>query len=527
MNQSNFYISRLVVSLPNHFVRKTAVLALFLAIQTGVPVALAAQSASSMAMDQSVENPGLLPTNPFYFLKSFVRNTQRAFTVSPVKRADLELDILSQKAGEMKKLEEVLDGSDENVKAAAAPYAESVDRLQSILQTIKDTGKNHAVDQLLSRLLEAGVNHMMIFDALESLSDVDMKDRLESLDDKFSVLLAGTLERLDSNSALQNRISALTENQKGNLTNEMMLVRALSRIEDKLSDDTDLRDAMLIQKDHMLLNLMANMQSDSNASVVPNIFDALPGNSLGTILLIDEIRERVGDSVLKNTLVIVRQHLVDVAKDSKSVSKPEAGRMLDEANRLIRIAAARSAGVKSSVANLLLSRSKFNATQADASFKIGQYGDAAWQASASMATTNNALSYFARNNRQVLEQEVKYLKSLYDSMISMAQDNGVSQDSAPQIVLLLAQSEKALGLASDLIGDKVNLDKMVSALRDADLSVEKSGVALGELAKRIEEASAAKRAAKPLIERVLPFSDSAEKELKKEAIQEVQKASGN
>lgn len=519
MNKTSLYISL--------FARKTAVLALFLAVQTNVPVALAAQSASSMAMDQSVENPGLLPTNPFYFLKSFVRSTQRAFTVSPVKRADLELDILSQKAGELKKLEEVLDGSDENLKAATVPYAESVDRLQSILQTLKETGKNQATDQLLSRLLEAGINHMMIFDALQSLSDVDMKDRLESLDDRLSGVLANTLERLDSNEALQNRISASVGNQKGDLLNEMMLVRALSRIEDRLSDDTDLRNAFLIQKDHMLFNLIANLQSDSNSGMAANIFDSLPGNSLRTILLIDELRERVGDSVLKNTLTIVRQHLVDVSKDSRSVSKPEAGKMLDEANRLVRVVTARSAGVKSSAATQLISRAKFNATQADASFKIGQYGDAAWQATASMAASRNALSYFARNNRSALEQEVKSLKAVHDSFVRLALENGVSQDSAPQIVSLLAHCEKSLSAAADLISDKINLDKTVSAMRDANLLVEKAGVALEDLARRIEEASAAKRAAKPLIERVLPFNDDSEQEIKKEAIMEVQRAAGN
>lgn len=519
MNQSNFYISL--------FARKTAVLALFLAVQTNVPVALAAQTASSLAMDQSVENPGLLPTNPFYFLKSFVRTTQRAFTVSPVKRAELELDILSQKAGEIKKLEEVLDGSDENVKAATVPYAESVDRLQSILQTIKETSKNPAVDQLLSKLMEAGVNHIMLFDELASLSDIDMKDRLESLSDRLSGVLANTFERLDSDEKFQGRINASLGNQKGALIHEMMVARILSRIEDKMSDDADLRNALLIQKDHILYSLMAHLQSDSNTSVVPNLFDTLPGNSLRTILLIDEIRERVGDSALKNTLALVRQHLVDVSKDTKSVSKPEAGRMLDGANLLVRIVTAKGAGVKSSAANILIARAKFNATQADASFKIGQYGDAAWQASASMAAAKNALSYFARNNRAVIEQEVKSLKTAYDSLILMAQENGVSQNSAPQIVLLLAQAEKSLSAVSDLIGDKINLDKMVSAIRDADLAVEKAGVALEDLARRIEEASAAKRAAKPLIERVLPMSDTAEKEIKQEAIQEVQKASGN
>lgn len=519
MNKTSLYISL--------FARKTVVLALFLAVQTNVPVALAAQSASSMAMDQSVENPGLLPTNPFYFLKSFVRNTQRAFTVSPVKRADLELDILSQKAGELKKLEEVLDGSDENLKAATVPYGESVDRLHSILQTLKETSKNQATNQLLSRLLETGINHMMIFDALQSLSDVDMKDRLESLDDRLSGVLANTLERLDSNESLQSRISSSVGNQKGDLINEMMLVRALSRIEDRLSDDADLRSAFLIQKDHMLFNLIANLQSDSNASMAANIFDSLPGNSLRTILLIDELRERVGDSVLKNTLTIVRQRLVDVSKESKSVSKPEAGKMLDEANRLVRVATDRGAGVKSSSATQLISRAKFNATQADASFKIGQYGDAAWQATASIAASRNALSYFARNNRLALEQEVKSLKAVHDSFVRLALENGVSQDSAPQIVLLLAQCEKALSATADLIGDKINLDKTVSAMRDANLLVEKAGVALEDLSRRIEEASAAKRAAKPLIERVLPFNDNSEQEIKKEAIMEVQRAAGN
>lgn len=519
MNQSNFYKSL--------FARKTVVLALFLAVQTNVPVALAAQSASSMAMDQSVENPGLLPTNPFYFLKSFVRSTQRAFTVSPVKRAELELDILSQKAGEIKKLEEVLDGSDENVKAATVPYAESVDRLSAILQTIKDTSKSQPVDQLLSRLMEAGINHMMIFDELAGFSDIDMRDRLESLSDRLSGVLASTFERLDSGENLQSRITSSVQNQKGALIHEMMMVRILSRIEDRMSDGSDLRNALLIKKDNMLYSLIAHLQSDSDASVAPNLFEELSGNSLRTIMLIDELRERVGDSTLKNTLTIVRQHFVDVAKDSKSVGKSESAKTLDEANRLIRIATAAGAGIKSNAANILITRAKFNATQADASFKIGQYGDAAWQASASMAASKNALSYFARNNRQALEREIKSLKAMHDSLILTARENGVSQESAPLIVLLLAQSEKSLGAASDLIGDKINLDKTVSAMRDADFSVEKAGVAIEELSRLIEEASAAKRAAKPLIERVLPFSDSAEKELKQEAIQEVQKASGN
>ncbi len=506
------------------FVAGTAVLALFLAPQTGILIAHAAQSVG----DKTVENPGLLPTNPFYFLKSFVRSTQRALTVNPVKRATLELDILNQKAGELKRLVEVLDGSDENVKAATVPYAESIDRLRVQLQSISDSSaKNAEVDKLLTNLLQTGISHMMIFDVLENASDIDMRDRLESLSSRFGGLIADTFSRLDTNDNFRNRLEQLAADKNGDPVAEMALVRNLVRIEEKLSDDTYLRDALLIGKEQLLFSAIAGMQKSSIPGVVPDLFDQLPGNILRTIVMLDEIRERVGDTMLKNTLAIVRQHLVDVSQDTKAVSKPEADKILAEANRLVRITSVRSTGVKSSAVTLSLSRAKFNATQADASFKIGQYGDAAWQASASIAAAKNAMTYLARNDKGVLNMEVRQLKSKYDSLIHIAEDNGVSQDNTPQILALFAQSEKMLAIASDLISGKINLDKAVFALRDADLSVERVEVALQELSRRIKEASTAMRASKALIERVLPSSDASEKQLKKEAIEEVQRASEN
>ena len=52
--------------------------------------------------DFGVETPGLLSSNPFYFMKNLRRSTQRVFVFSSTKKAEIELGILDEKAAELK-----------------------------------------------------------------------------------------------------------------------------------------------------------------------------------------------------------------------------------------------------------------------------------------------------------------------------------------------------------------------------------------------------------------------------------------
>ncbi len=513
---------------------KTAVLAcpavavaLFLALLTGVPVAYGAQGLMALAIEQAVENPGLLPTNPFYFLKSFRRSTQRVFTVNPVNKAGLELDILSQKAGELKRLQEVLDGADENVKAATVPYGESLERLKASLQSVKDTSKTQAIDQLLSKLLETGLKHMVLFDGLAKVGDSGMRDRLESLDSQMAEILVSAVTRLDSADKLRDRLAQVADQSNDDLLSQILFLRSLSRVEDELSDDSFARNVILIQKDGLFYSAISKMENREGEQSVADVFDGISGNVLRTIGTVDEIRERIGDSELKNTLAIVRQRLLDVGKDEKSISKPEVSRLMSEASQLVSISSFATAGAKSNSVNSLIAKAKFNAAAAEASFEIGQYEDAAGQASVALASVKNALSYLARLNKSALENEIKNLKNQFDSLSAQAKEMGVSNDASTVSFTLLALAEKSLGSVSDLSGGKLNLDKAVSALRDADLAVERASDALRNLGKEIEKSASAKRASQPLIQRVLPLDENKEKELKKEAIEEVNKAIGN
>ncbi len=518
MNKSNRLIRLLAV--------KSSILALFLAPLAGIPVAQAAQGLMALAIEQAVENPGLLPTNPFYFLKSLRRSTQRALTVNPVKKADLELDILSQKAGELKRLQEVLDGGDENVKAATVPYGESLESLASNLQAIKESGNSPATDKLLSKLLETGIKHLVLFDGLARSADSGMRDRLEAMDSRLSESVASTISRLDSPEKIQSRLSQISA-QDDELLSELLLLRALSRIEDGLSEDSSARNAFLIKKEHLFFGVIAKMENREGRQSVPDVIDGISGNVLRTIEIIDEVRERLGDSELKNTLSIVRQRLLDIGKDQDAISKPEVSSLMAEVSKLLNVAAQASAGVKSGSVNTLIAKAKFNSAQADSAFQSGQYEDAAGQASVATASANNALSYLARLDKQALDQEVRNLKNVFDVLSSEAKEMGVMNDGSSPALLLLMQAEKSLGSVSDLVSNKLNLDKAVPSLRDAHLGVQRLNISLSDLAREIDKAASMKRASQPLIQRVMPINESKEKELKKEAIEEVNRAVGN
>jgi len=51
--------------------------------------------------DLGISDPGLLPTNPFYFLKEWGRGVRQLFAFNPIKKAELELRFTNEKAAEL------------------------------------------------------------------------------------------------------------------------------------------------------------------------------------------------------------------------------------------------------------------------------------------------------------------------------------------------------------------------------------------------------------------------------------------
>src|SRR3989304_1431905 len=101
-----------------------------LSLMVAIPVLSAvAQDSTSTATDtvDTIEENvslGILPTNPFYFLKEWGRELRRAFVFNPVKRAEFELKITDEKAGELEKVSNIDGDNERGIDRAVSNYEE-------------------------------------------------------------------------------------------------------------------------------------------------------------------------------------------------------------------------------------------------------------------------------------------------------------------------------------------------------------------------------------------------------------------
>ena len=494
-------------------------MSLFFVPVSGVPTALAAQNPLN---DAVVENPGLLPTNPFYFIKSWRRTAQRTITLNLIKKTELELDILNEKSSEISRLYDVLDGGSEAIRDAVRPYNESLDRFQSYANGIKDNSKNIQVDKLLNKALEIAVKNYAVFNSLENRSDLRIRESLERSQDKLAEVMANLFSRLDIQDNFQNRLEKLISNNES-LVQLLTIGEFLNDLEVKTAPDSLLKDVLFQIKENILMEIQAALEAARSDGGLPGqtlagILESLAGSRARHIMILDDLRDLITDSDLKNELSIVRQRLLDLAKEEKSIGKPAVEAAIRQARAAVQLLEEKikSVNVKSNSLNVLVARAKFNLTQAETSFESGQYGEAFGQATAAFAAAKNALSQIGSFS---IEQELKKLKSRYDSLFETAQDSGLTAEQFPDLFNLLSAAEKSLVKVSDLASAKnYSFDKVSHAFREAKLSVARADRLLGDLLKKLQEKTEFKKSDQPLIQRVLPVSAEREKEIRKEAI---------
>lgn len=123
------------------------------------------------------EEVGLLPNSPFYFLKEWRRGIKELFTFNPVKKAELELRYLDEKAAETVELVSKIEDSNRRVEAlkkALDSYLKSQERLVKRLDSLR---QNEDTEQLLNKVGEKIVLHQALFDEITNLLEETQKNQ--------------------------------------------------------------------------------------------------------------------------------------------------------------------------------------------------------------------------------------------------------------------------------------------------------------------------------------------------------------
>ncbi len=189
-------------------------------LTTILPVS--AQEATS-SVDLGVENPGILPTSPFYFLKEWKRGVNKFFTFNPVKKAELELDEINQRAAEIKKMEEIAPQNIEAINKASSNYQKNAEQLKNRLEALKETGQNPNVDKLLDKLVDRSLKHQELFDNLEKKFEArqeiseqkitELKEKFEVNRERINDIMVKVPEKFENADSFNKRLEKAIENQ--------------------------------------------------------------------------------------------------------------------------------------------------------------------------------------------------------------------------------------------------------------------------------------------------------------------------
>lgn len=425
------------------FITAVAVAVLAFAVPVGVGLAQG-------SIDLGVESVGLLPPNPFYFIKEWGRGFRSLFAKN-IKRAELELIVLNEKAAELQKLEEITSGNIESLITAAATYRESADSLKERLSQIKETSVNPNVDRLLSSLADRTLRHLYLFEQLQSkfATEADLQAALENLHNALAAVLAGVPARLDPPGKFQSRYSSLLSASQDQLR-EWRLAWFLSRLEEKLEGAA--RDEVISFKEDLLASFAGRLEGLSLSGVeVGYILENFPGNPLRKLVVLDELRESIQNSDLKNQLNLLYQNLLNQLEEASGVGEAEANQALLSAEDLLADAEAKAdelGTVRKSVKELI-ERARFHINQAEQFIGEELYGAAFGQAIAAKTAARGALSAMSMNLFNQSET-LDNLKQLYDTLLAKATMLGLTKESDPGIFKIFTEVEKKLvGLRAD------------------------------------------------------------------------------
>jgi len=416
---------------------------------------------------------GLLPTNPFYFLKEWRRGLQRIFIFNAIERLESDLDILHDKAIELKKLQEISQHNLTDLSRALQNYQVSAERLQTHLEALKETSLNPNLDRLLNKLTERLLRHQILFDDLRGKSEFqsDFRLELDGAQNSVNLIFAVIINRLDSPDKFKERLVRAADSQSGELK-ELRLAEVLDRLEEKLSGPS--REAVLNEKENLLLKFSGRLEGQSLVqspeAILPRL-EQLAGDQLRRLKLLDEVRESISNPDLKNQLNVIRQRIVEKAQEAGLINSERAEQAIFNADSLRNIVEQMISEKEGDVPNVvkqLVERAKFNLSQANDLFKFGNYGGAYGQATAAAAALKSAETQMLNETQDRL-RELNELKNKFDNYRQQIKDRGLTAAKNEKLFAAMDEVETKIAELSTLIRSRPHSEKVTSGIKKIKL----------------------------------------------------------
>lgn len=424
--------------------------------------------------DLGVSDPGMLPGNPFYFLKEWTREVKTSFSFNSVEKAKTQLQIVNERAAEIKKLKDLLPSSNKTFTKSLDNYQKSIDLLKEKIDVLKDSSVAET-DIFLDQLADSIIKQIKLFSEIKDEVGDKNKAKISELQEEIAQIVADIPSKMETPNDFKCRLENVIKNQSDNSLKELTISEILDRFNEKTSKETRLE--LLKIEENLLIKFQSRLQSEDFSQVLSEIMNEMSGDSASKIKILDEIKELVSDSEIKNKLNLVRQNILDEAVINKQIRQGEAKKMIADASVLLsdfQDSINASSTPKSVIISSLFAKAKFNLEQAEQALELNNYGQAFGQASASSASASTGLNYISKfnlNNGPCAQDDLTTLREYYDEVVSKMKELGIDKKTSPEAFDLLERSEKSIAKISDLVKKNTKADTLIPLLKDSKLVI--------------------------------------------------------
>ena len=293
---------------------------------------------SPLAVFAQESSPGLLPTNPFYFLKNWSRGVQSLLVRSPLRRAELALGVVNTKEEELRSVVRIIPESDEAVSRAAANYQGGVrEALAKVRVVIASGPAGGGAEPLILKTAEVAARHIAAFNDFLVLvrrpgGARALRDALSAARELFAVATA----RGPANEALKGRLTEVLAGVTGEFASMRRAELADALAEEIGGGNTSLARMLLIFRDNELARFVGESRTLTETMFLERGARLLSEvtNAPRRLRLLDVSRE-LAKGEERQRITLLRQELARQAKEEKTLNETTAEDSLQKAEASI------------------------------------------------------------------------------------------------------------------------------------------------------------------------------------------------
>ncbi|XOB41655.1 MAG: DUF5667 domain-containing protein [Candidatus Nealsonbacteria bacterium] len=209
--------------------------------------------------DLGVGEPRLLPDNPFYFLKNWVREIQSFFTFDPVKKAELRMKFANEKLMETKKIIEK-NQDPKVIKKATENYQQEVGKIKNQVDKIREKSKeNPRVESFLDKFLDQQVLHQKLLQRLETQVPLKALEKIKTAREQHLERFKDVMLKLeDRKEKITEKLGETLEKQKGSQFKNFKNLEILKNLEEKVPEEA--KEAIRKVQENLTIRLKEHLE---------------------------------------------------------------------------------------------------------------------------------------------------------------------------------------------------------------------------------------------------------------------------